>query len=193
MSFPSETLSEPSSTGRPRPPATVDESFETAFSVLFRERFAMLYRYLNRVSGDSALADDVAQESFVRLHARGTMPDNPSAWLVSVANNIVRDERRTTRRRRKLLSGWMAREEETPRVPSPDARVLAEERARGVRRALETLRPRDQRLLILRHEGFSYREIAEALAIAPVSVGTLLVRATAALSRVYRELNDASD
>lgn len=193
MSFPSETLSEPSPTGHPWPPLTVDQSFEDAFAALFRERFSMLYRYLNRVSGDPALADDVAQESFVRLNARGSMPDNPSAWLISVANNIVRDERRTTRRRHRLLAGWMAHGDQAGRSPASDARLLAEERASGVRRALETLRPRDQRMLILRHEGFSYREIAEALAIAPASVGTLLVRATAAFSRVYRELNDASD
>ncbi len=170
----------------------LEQSFDHAFAALFRERFGMLYRYLSRLSGDPALADDVAQESFVRLHARGSMPENPSAWLVSVANNIVRDERRTARRRRNLLAVWMS-PDQSPRAPDSDARVLAAERETTVRRALETLRPRDQRLLIMRHEGFSYREIAEALAIAPASVGTLLVRATAAFSKVYRELNDASD
>jgi RNA polymerase sigma factor (sigma-70 family) len=70
---------------------------------------------------------------------------------------------------------------------------LAEERETAVRRALTTLSIRDQRLLILRHEGFSYREIAEALDIALSSVGTLLARATAALSKAYRELPHASD
>jgi RNA polymerase sigma factor (sigma-70 family) len=112
---------------------------------------------------------------------------------VSVANNIVRDERRTTQRRRRLLVGWISHDDHVPHTPAADTTLLAEERRAGVRRALETLRPRDRRLLLLRHEGFSYREIAEALGMSPASVGTLLVRATAAFSKAYRELDDASD
>ena len=192
MSFPSETTSEPLPIGRSWPPTVVDHSFEASFAKLFHERFSMLYRYLSRLSGDPALADDVAQESFVRLHARGSMPDNPSGWLVAVANNIVRDERRTTKRRQRLLAGWLAFGGAEP-APPADAIVLTKEREMAVRQALDQLKPRDQRLLMMRHEGFSYREISEALAIAPASVGTMLVRATAALSKVYRELNHASD
>ena len=174
-------------------PPVVESAFDFAFATLFRERFPMLYSYLSRVSGDPALADDVAQESFVRLYARGSMPDDPSAWLISVANNIVRDEYRTTRRREKLLAGWFATEDQTQGSPASDTQVLAGEREATIRRALGALRVRDQRLLVLRHEGFSYREIAEALGIAPASVGTLLVRATAALAKVYREQTNASD
>jgi RNA polymerase sigma-70 factor (ECF subfamily) len=172
---------------------TVESSFDQAFANLFRERFPMLYRYLSRISGDPALADDVAQESFLRLHARGSMPDDPSAWLISVANNIVRDEYRTTRRRERLLTRWLAGEDHSEGAPATDAGLLTGERQATVRRALGGLRLRDQRLLILRHEGFSYKEIAEALGIAPASVGTLLVRATAALSKIYREQTHASD
>ncbi len=168
-------------------------TFDEAFAALFRERFPMLYRYLKRVSGDSALADDVAQESFVRLHARGEMPADPAAWLVSVANNIVRDEYRTNKRRRRLLALWVSPSEEGRSPPASDAQVLTNEREAAVRRALEALPPRDRRLLILRHEGFSYREIAAALGIATSSVGTLLARATAALSRAYKGMTHASD
>ena len=153
----------------------------------------MLYRYLKRVSGDAALADDVAQESFVRLHARGTMPADPVAWLVSVANNIVRDEYRSHQRHRRLLALWFTPAEENRPTPASDAGVLAQERNAGVRQALDALPLRDRRMLILRHEGFSYREIAEALGVAPTSVGTLLARATAALARAYKGMSHASD
>jgi RNA polymerase sigma-70 factor, ECF subfamily len=169
------------------------ESFDDAFAALFRERFPMLYRYLKRVSGDPALADDVAQESFVRLHARGMMPADPGAWLVSVANNIVRDEYRTTKRRRRLLALWVSPGEESRGPPPSDAQVLSQERETQVRQALEALPLRDRRLLILRHEGFSYREIAEALGVATSSVGTLLARATAALARAYKGMAHASE
>jgi RNA polymerase sigma-70 factor, ECF subfamily len=193
LPFPSATATEvlPS---EPAPgSAAVESSFDDAFAILFRERFPMLYRYLKRVSGDSALADDVAQESFVRLHARGTMPADPAAWLVSVANNIVRDEHRSNQRHRRLLALWVAPAEEDRRTPASDARVLAQERETAVRKALDLLPLRDRRLLILRHEGFSYREIAEALGVAPSSVGTLLARATAAITTAYLGMSHASD
>jgi RNA polymerase sigma factor (sigma-70 family) len=168
-------------------------SFDAAFAALFRERFPMLYRYLKRVSGDATLADDVAQESFVRLHARGSMPADPGAWLVAVANNIVRDEYRTSKRRRRLLALWVRPDEQGRSPPLSDTQLLTQEREATVRQALEKLPLRDRRLLILRHEGFSYREIAEALGVASSSVGTLLARATAALAQAYKGICHASD
>jgi RNA polymerase sigma factor (sigma-70 family) len=121
------------------------------------------------------------------------MPTDPAAWLVTVANNIVRDEYRSAKRRRRLLSQWLARDEAVDRSPSSEADLLAQERRAAVRQALDRLPERDRRMLILRHEGFSYREIAEALGVATSSVGTLLARATAAMSQSYRGPTDASD
>jgi RNA polymerase sigma-70 factor (ECF subfamily) len=55
-----------------------------------------------------------------------------------------------------------------------------------VRSALAQMKPRSARLLLLRHTGLSYAEIAAALEIAPGSVGTLLARAEAEFEREYR-------
>lgn len=161
-----------------------DTTFDEAFRRLFGERFAPLYRYLHRLSGDAALADDVAQEAFVRLYARGGIPDAPAAWLVTVAHNLMRDEHRRTARRRRLLALW---QEPPAPAPAPDAEVLLDERAMQVRRVLATLSERNRRLLLLRHEGHSYDEIAGILGLAPGSVGTMLVRATAAFVAAYGE------
>lgn len=170
-----------------------EADFEAAFKVLFEERFPMLYRYLHHVSGDSGSADDLAQESFVRLYRRGSMPDDPSAWLVTVAHNLLRDERRNAQRRTRLLQFRGQEERAIREPPAADAAMLAQERVLGVRRALDRLTLRDRRLLLLRHEGFSYREIAEALDLAPGSIGTLLMRATSAFTRAYRDGAHASE
>ena len=52
-----------------------------------------------------------------------------------------------------------------------------EERRQEARRALEALTPRERQLLLLRHEGYSYRELSVALRIVETSIGTLLARA----------------
>ena len=168
-------------------------SFETQFRDVFAERFASLFRYLNRVSGDPDLAADVAQEALVRLYQRGSMPEDVPIWLVTVANNLVRDTHRRSTRRRRLLERRSAEAASADGPATPDAILAAAERGRLVRAALRTLPQRDQRMLVLRHEGYSYREIATALDIAEGSVGTLLVRATEAFRVAFLGSTDARE
>lgn len=168
------------------------ESFERAFAALFTDRSAPLYRYLSRLSGDPGLAEDIVQESFVKLYRRGAMPDDPPAWLVSVAHNLWRDDRRRTARRQRLLVERGAELPTEDTAPAADAATLAAERVDGVRSALQQLTLRERQVLLLRHEGYRYREIAAALDVAPSGVGTMLARATAAFRKAYHEPADAS-
>jgi len=68
--------------------------------------------------------------------------------------------------------------------------VRAEDRAYA-QAALAALPERQGKLLLLRYAGLTYNEIAEALDIAPSSVGTLLVRAERAFAAAYGRLNPA--
>jgi RNA polymerase sigma-70 factor, ECF subfamily len=168
------------------------ESFERAFRALFTDRSAALYHYLSAMSGDPALAEDIVQECFVKLYRRGTMPDDPVAWLVTVANNMLRDDRRRMARRQRIT---LAHETDLPvgtGAAATDATALSAERIAAVRRALERLPLRDRQLLLMRHEGYRYGEIAAALGLTPSSVGTMLVRAGEAFRKAYHELFGAS-
>jgi RNA polymerase sigma-70 factor, ECF subfamily len=170
-----------------------EPTFEAAFRMLFAARFSALYSYLRRLSGDAELADDIAQEAFVRLFQRGVMPDDPAAWLVSVANNLLRDEQRKKSRRARLLSLPKLHDEDPGESGGPESDLLLKEQKELVRGVLNQMSQREQQLLVLHHEGYSYREIALALGIAPTSVGTLLIRATAAFARGFARRSDASD
>jgi RNA polymerase sigma factor (sigma-70 family) len=75
--------------------------------------------------------------------------------------------------------------------PSDD--VERAERISAVRAALERLNVRDRQALLLRHGGYSYREIAAALGLAETSVGTTLVRASHAFRAAFEEMHDASE
>ena len=155
-------------------------SFEDAFSRLFPEHFPSLFRYLHRLSGDADLAEDLAQEVFVKLYRRGSLPDDLRGWVGAVAHNLLRDHRRTGKRRLRLLETRQDAPDFERTSPAADEKVIMDERRTAVRRALEKLAERDRRMLLLRHEGYSYREIARAIGVNETSVGTLLLRATAA-------------
>lgn len=167
-------------------------AFDDAVTALFRDQFGSLFRYLDRLGGDPDLASDLAQEAFVKLYQRGSMPDTPRAWLAAVATNLLRDARRTVARRDALVAHAVA-QGDAPSVPPVDARIIADETRARVRGALATLPARDRELLLLRQEGYSYRELAEVVGVAETSVGTLLVRATRALRSALMELTDVED
>jgi RNA polymerase sigma-70 factor (ECF subfamily) len=168
-------------------------SFDGAFRRLYEERAPALYRYLGALCRDAAQAQDLIQESFLKLYRRGAMPDDPSAWLVSVAHNLLRDEGRRAFRRRTLISTFPA-DVPVPAAAEPaDAAALANERIRGVRLILDRLPERDRQLLLMRHASYSYHEIAEVIGVAPASVGTLLIRATDAFRSAWEEKHGASD
>lgn len=175
--------------GRSAAARVTSRAFDAEFRAVFDARYEELFRLIDRYAGDGALAADVTQETFVRLYQRGAMPDDVRAWLASVALNLARDERRTVARRLRLIGRRAPEETMADAVPSPEERTLARERGALVRCALDTLPERDRALLLLRQEGYSYRELASALDIAEPSVGTLLARAKAAFRAVFERQN----
>jgi len=158
---------------------------------LFRVHFHRLVRYLDRLSGDPDLAADLAQEAFVKLYQRGSLPDHPEAWLITVAMNQFRNVRSTSARRRQLLTA--ARAEVTLSDPAPAPGDAAEATAARdrVRAALARLSERDRQILLLRAEGYGYRDLAVALDLHEASIGTFLARAKRAFREVYEGAGDA--
>lgn len=144
------------------------------YDALFRRLYPSLFRYLHRMTGDSDAADDIAQESFVRLLGRDLPDEEARLWLFTVATNLFRDRARTHKRRERLLQvrPWTP----TP-LPRPDEAAETADSVAKVREVLSRLAPRDQQMLLMREEGFRYDEIATVAGVAPGSVGTLLARA----------------
>jgi RNA polymerase sigma-70 factor (ECF subfamily) len=177
------------------------DGFEAHVAALFDRHFERLYRFLDRLSGEPELAADIAQEAFARLHARGALPDRPEAWLITVAMNLFRNDKSKRARRRQLLTPARAASMLADPPAAPGERMMTgDERAR-VRAALDRLPERERRMLLLRAEGFSYREMATALDLNDASIGTLLARAKRGFLEAYggglrdgrREERDASD
>jgi RNA polymerase sigma-70 factor (ECF subfamily) len=160
------------------------------FDALFRRLYPSLFRYLHRMTGDADAADDMAQESFVRLLGREMPDDEARLWVFTVATNLLRDRGRTARRRERLLesSDWRPGS-----VPLPDETLERSRTVDRVRRALEQVPARDRQMLLMREEGFRYDEIARAAGVAPGSVGTLLARAARRFAAVYQPNDGMGD
>ncbi|HEX2189161.1 MAG TPA: RNA polymerase sigma factor [Longimicrobiaceae bacterium] len=149
---------------------------------LYREHSPVLFRYLVRFSGDAEAAADAVQEAFVRLVERPPRQDGVRTWLFRVATNLLREGGRTRTRRLRLLAGRPLDALLSDPPGDPAEELDRDERRRSVRAALETLSPRDRMALLMRAEGFSHREIAEATGTTTGSVGTIVNRALAKLA-----------
>ena len=175
---------------RARTAPNAETSF-SAFERFFREHHPAVVRIAFGVVGDAHAAQDVAQDVFISALRRFPDPDqseHAAAWVRAAAAhtglNAIRGERR--RDRRQQLSGA----DVAPASPaSPEETVLDRESAAEVRRALARLPRRSAAVLVLRHSGLSYAEVAEAMNVKVSHVGTMLRRAESALRK---ELSDES-
>jgi RNA polymerase sigma-70 factor (ECF subfamily) len=165
---------------------SVPGKFDAAFTAVFDAAFGRLFRVLDRLSGDPELASDLAQEAFIRLYRRGSLPDQPHAWLVTVALNLFRNARKSRRRRGALLTLSRGAAAHSDPPATPEQLLDADETRRRVRYTLDSLDERGRCLLLLSAEGYEYREIAAMLGLNPASVGTLLARARGAFRAAYQ-------
>ena len=162
-------------------------SFHRSFVEVFDANFQRVFRYIDRQGGDPELAADVAQDTFLRLYRRGSLPDSPEAWLITVASNLFRNARSKTARRKRLLTAERGAAVLAEEAPSPQDVLCASRERDRARAVLESLSERDRRLLLLRAEGYSYHDIAEALGLNEASIGTLLARSKRAFRKAYEE------
>jgi len=166
-------------------------SSSSEFEALFREHWPQVYRTLYRLVGDPAEAEDLALEAFLRLYQQPPPREkefNPGGWLYRVATNLGLQSIRSWRRREhyELTAGKYALEETPEDHP---AEIMAqEEERRLVRLALARMNERQAQLLIMRHSGLPYKEIARSLGLAPTSIGPLLLRAEREFEKHYRAL-----
>jgi RNA polymerase sigma-70 factor (ECF subfamily) len=157
---------------------------------LFQQHYDGLYRYLVRLTGDSDLAADAAQEAFVRLVERPPQDRHVRAWLFAVATNVVRDNARARARWVTLLMGSPDRAPMGDVAPGPDAAAESAERRKLVRAALDRLSWKERTVLLMREEGFAHHEIADAVGTTTGSVGTMIARA---LNKLAGELAPTSE
>jgi RNA polymerase sigma factor (sigma-70 family) len=168
-----------------------DESRTVEFETLFQEHWARVYRLLKRLVGDPAEAEDLALETFLRLYQQRPAQEdgfNPGGWLYRVATNVGLHSIRSWKRREhyEMTAGRYALENFQDEAP---AEILAQEEERQqVRRVLARMNRKQSQLLVLRHSGLSYKEIASTLHLAPASIGPLLVRAEREFEKQYRAL-----
>ncbi|HKW95592.1 MAG TPA: sigma-70 family RNA polymerase sigma factor [Methylomirabilota bacterium] len=168
--------------------AAVRAGEASAFTELFERHAPALLTFLTRLSGDRAWAEDLLQETFVRVYrARDTYEGDGQfrAWLFTIARRLVIDWRRS---RRIVWSDDSAAIEAATAPTHADDRADVRDLIARLERAFRGL-PEGQREVVLlsRYAGLDAQEIAQVTGSTPGAVRVSLHRA---LQRLHELLDD---
>ena len=164
---------------------------QTAFDALFRRWAGPMLRYLERMVRDAASAEDLLQETFLRVfRARDRYQPEArfSTWLYTIATNLALNELRRPRRRAPHRSTDEGENDELPFVleghePRADDVAQARRASKELQHELAALPERQRAALLLSAvEGLSYAEVAVSLETTEKSVKALVHRARATLA-----------
>ena len=150
-----------------------------------------VFNLIVRMVRDPALAEDLAQETFVKVFTRLASYDPGykfASWILKIAQNTTIDHLRQARPRTASLDSTDDSTEAAPcdsTTPSPLALVERKELADVLDVAIDRLRPEYRQVVILRYqEELSYEEIAETLALPLGTVKSYLHRARSELAEM---------
>jgi RNA polymerase sigma-70 factor (ECF subfamily) len=145
---------------------------------LFREEHRQLQRRIGRWMGGSAAAEDVLQDTFLRLATSDAAPGagNLPAYLTRSARHAASDWRRG-KPGRPAGEASLSEDFASP-LPCPETAAIQRERMRHFATALATLPDRQRQMVVLaRVEGLSYAAIAARLGSTPAAVEKAVARA----------------
>lgn len=158
---------------------------EDAFRTLVERWQGPLLRYLTRSCGSEAEAEDLAQDTFVKVCRSASAYQGEgkfASWLFRIAGNLARS--RARRRRIVQFVGFDATAHDLPVAAESEEGLRHGELRRALGAALDRLPARQREAFVLRYDAeLSHAEIAAQLGTTVSAVETLLHRAKSALRK----------
>jgi RNA polymerase sigma-70 factor (ECF subfamily) len=170
--------------------ARVAQGDQQAFLALYDRYASRIHALSVHILGDSMLAEEATQDTFLKLWSRARMylPERGSLllWLLTIARHTALDRLRLESRRPVVTEAGDP-EDAWPSIPDGDS-LPEESRWRSLYFAVQSLHPDQRKVIELAYyQGLSQSEIAEVLGW---PLGTVKTRLRAAMDHLRREWNE---
>jgi RNA polymerase sigma factor (sigma-70 family) len=168
-----------------------------AFTALFDRHQRAVYNYCFRRTGDRALAEDLTSAVFLEAWRRASRSElreaTARAWLLGVATNLLRNQRRSLRRYRSALDRVQPESAEPDFTDQTAERLDAAGQMRAVLAIVEQLPRKHQEVVALcMWSGLTYEEAAMALGVPIGTVRSRMSRARERLEALTGESTEAA-
>lgn len=152
----------------------------------YREIRPRLFRYLRSLEVGRDQADEIIQETFLRLTTQLLAKreiKTLEGWVIRVAHNLaINAQERMNREEHLLSSGWDVLSERVDPSANPEQLYLEKEQRQRMKEALKQLSEKQRACFLMRTQGFRYQEIAVALGITIGRANVLVQRAAERLA-----------
>ena len=179
------------------PPEGVVDGFEVLVARYKNAIVSFLFRFV----GDFRTAEDLAQETFLRVFKKIHEYNSAakfSTWLYTIASNLAKDEFKRRSRHPARSLDWKGGSDTTRNIPQvkadttasvPDVQLEHDEVRQSVKKALELLEEHDREILLLKDvQALSYEEIAQVLELPLGTVKSRISRARVAFKDVWKKM-----
>lgn len=159
------------------------ESIPEDFTTSYEKHYNKIFRHCAYLTGDVQAAEDITQETFIKLYHSPPSHDNTGAWLLRVATNLAYNyfrDRETRQSKEPLVD-----EHAVSNVISIEEIAIKDSEVRMTRKILNRLNHRDRVCLLLKFSGYKYSEIAELAGVRKASVGKIISRAQEKFKELY--------
>ena len=157
-----------------------------AFGTLVERYQQPIFNTVYRMVHDWDEAEELTQRAFVKAYEnldRFNLKQKFFSWLYRIAINETLNYLKQKKRLEPLQNGLMAKEK------NPEEEYRSKELNEHLRKALETLDPAFQILIVLKHfQGFSYQQISEFLDVPPKTVKSRLYTARQQLKEALEKM-----
>jgi RNA polymerase sigma-70 factor (ECF subfamily) len=149
---------------------------ESAYRLLLEKHLPSLSNYVMRMMANTAEADDIIQETFIRLWTRGNKFNPETAklttWLHNIAHNLCIDHFRKSSR---LVNNSI--EQPIAVAPGPEEDLAQQGLAKNIQQAMMSLPERQRSAIIMCHyQGLSNKDAAVVLNVSVDALESLMAR-----------------
>lgn len=176
----------------------VQHDDSASFGILLNRNRGMVVQYLSRMVQNHAIAEELAQEVFIRVYrSRGRWVPTArfSTWLYRIMTNVALNHFRDEKRNQNNVSldvqdSEHVRREAHDNTPLVEDRLVNEVITGQIRRAIRSLPPKQRAAVIMhKYNDLDYAEISRVLGCTPSAVKALMFRAYETLRLRLRALS----